>query len=352
MPERLYAKLKEILGESTNDPDYDRYSCLISRVLNVPICGIGILDTDSIWLKSFTGISVRTISNKLLKYHENNREIFVVLDVENEENIELKQILHLLSPSIQFFASVSIMLENIVIGFVFVANVQQVSSFPLNDRINFIDLSHSVSILIRDKFSTTQNKESLQSLQFTLQDLSVPLLDAISQGKLSRTESIDNLEIENDKTSEVHEDLRLLTIRNLKIIEKKLQSRALYDFIEDDDGDEDRNDDDDKDQRNNDNKSRTSHSSGGSYSASDPQLYGQYIKCNIFRVIEQSKNIIAKMNANTNLSSSITWTIDRTYLDCGIHVTYPDIAMYVMTSAVSYLSSFWVNIRVFVGLFT
>jgi hypothetical protein len=331
--ERLKTLLDtRILDSNPNDTDFDRYTSLSARIFNVPCSNIIMVDTDTIFFKSrhphqeeLTKKIPRkeTIAQHFLSI--DSPDVIVIPDILEHEEYKDKQYPILSGENNRFVAMATIIVDGMRLGFLTITDLVPRHDFNLAKRMSLLDFAASISVLINDRRRSYLNLEIIKSLETTI--------------RILRKDS---------SQSNVNTKERQLTLENLELVERQLlesgiggsksprslkktasEEDSLHEFrIDDDDG-----------------EAVLAH-------------MGNCVRCNIFEIIAQAK-VIIKRTLQTlpddqedgnprEARKRISWIVNRTYLDCGLHISYPDAILYVLTSSTCHLLSYWkyLNIRI------
>lgn len=164
-----------VLDSSTCDPDFDRYTALCARSLNVPMCLVVMVDLDRQWFKSKIGLDIdethRDVSfcTHTIMASGPSRAAFVVPNCFQHPLFSQNPFV-VGEPGIKFYAGVPLQVEGVNIGTLCVMDFQARDSFSEADETNLIDIGGIVAQVVasrRNQFLREHRKQSQQLLSLT-----------------------------------------------------------------------------------------------------------------------------------------------------------------------------------------
>eukprot|EP01041_Mallomonas_annulata_P007295 gene7295-14881_t len=193
-----------VLDSDLNEQCFDRYTTLATRLFNVPITLISLVDIDRQWFKSRVCLTAQEThrDHAFCAYAilEESPDVFVVLNAEADDRFKNNPLVTG-PPYIRFYAGAALIVDNIKVGTLCIIDTIAHNDFSLTDKMNLMDLSASVSHILSERRAAHLNQEKQHSqmmLGFS-HNLRTPLM-CLAMG-------IQNLRDDVNKAMEKHPDL-------------------------------------------------------------------------------------------------------------------------------------------------
>ena len=157
---------------SSEDIDFDKFTSLAKRIFNVPISLVTLVDNDRLFFKSHDGIEATEMrrSDGLSSYVvlPNSPDVLIVPDARNHpqfsETVVVKG-----PPHVVFYAGAAIYFQDQKIGSFCLIDTVPRPEFSLHDKMNLLDLSSSLAVLIRERqMANLRMKEEKSRLLFNM----------------------------------------------------------------------------------------------------------------------------------------------------------------------------------------
>mmetsp|Transcript_10884 Transcript_10884/g.9792 ORF Transcript_10884/g.9792 Transcript_10884/m.9792 type:complete len:1238 (+) Transcript_10884:56-3769(+) len=372
----------KLLYTDNNDPDYDRYTSLTSRVLNIQHCSVTLIETNNVWYKSKIGFKydsdLRNQSLASFTILPENADVFVIEDTFKDHTYK-SICLTRGPPYIRFYAGAALIVEGVKIGSLCICDYRPRPDFNLQSRMNLMDFGAAISALIRERRRSIMNIDILDSLRETINNNTtnsnnnnnafISMNNSISNSannsgnnSSSNSSSTNSTTTNSSSTSPTNNitnalnisfPLRSPQLENKKIDDLIIESTDMlststtphiFAELSDDMKALTRK----KPSTNTLYKEYVENTLDENENVDTRNLFdniGNGVRCNIFEILDQSKKTIAEMSDKCN----INWMLDRISLDSGQHICYPDVLSYLLTSTVTYFASKWSKIYVFIG---
>jgi hypothetical protein len=158
----------KILLSNQNDSDYDRYTALCHRLFNVSSSNIILVDYTSIFVKS-----IAPGHNDMFSYPRSPSIAENYLDPDTADIVVIPDMTKYQSHSqvsqqkysIQFLASVALVIEGIRIGFLSIVDNAPRYEFDRQQQMNLLDIGASVSLLISERRRSILNAYEMDSMR-------------------------------------------------------------------------------------------------------------------------------------------------------------------------------------------
>eukprot|EP01041_Mallomonas_annulata_P008732 gene8732-18048_t len=150
----IFRDLKtKVLDSDSNEQCFDRYTTLATtRLFNVPISHISLIDIDRQWFKSRVCLTTEETyrDHTFCSYAvlEDSPDVFVVLNAEVDDRFKNNSLVTGY-PFIRFYAGALLIVDNTKVGTLYIIDTKAHNDFSLKDKMNLMDLKkqHSPMML-------------------------------------------------------------------------------------------------------------------------------------------------------------------------------------------------------------